>query len=508
MCIKPITIKNPLYYRSAFALSGDNIIRLNERLKSKKEFIEVPCGTCPECRKSYYSSLVQRCIGESLTSYVYFVTLTYDNKHLPSIILPNGEIIYYSDYEHIKNMFKRLRKNNIIDRDFRYLCVTEYGSHNHRPHFHLNIFVAKKDTDAETYPFTLEQTLFDNLHKYFSVNIGTRFNPIYEPLFTYHYKYKYGKLYSNYFVKYINASDTNSDELSLYKSINYIVGYMNKGSQFDSIIYKHIKDIDDKNLKCKLRSLLSRARYSKGLGLGYIDGHKYECSPIYRKISSYYVEYLTYKNEYPDTFNEFIKAYPEMLKRLNNFLIREPYKHVKHFSYLCYNDLEIHFILNRYFPKYIDYIYIKYYRNIQIDKVSYYFTFIHNYNYHYKHKCNNVSTFVNSPISEYIREGLFSGVKNGVPYLCFALPTEQRYTSLCKFYRERFTTFEDIIYLYDALGVKNYDDYIKLFDKYVNTFASVKTLSNDLNHDNEFIQNAISYVEPITTFDKFYTCKI
>lgn len=58
-----------------------------------------------------------------------FVTLTYDDKHLPE----DRQL----DPDHLKNFLKRYRKNTA---PIRYLASAEYGPKKGRPHFHLLMF--------------------------------------------------------------------------------------------------------------------------------------------------------------------------------------------------------------------------------------------------------------------------------------------------------------------------------------------------------------------------------
>lgn len=101
--------------------------------------IYVPCGKCPQCRHKKQIDLINRCQLESLCYKVppYFVTLTYDDAHLP----------YHSElcYEDIQKFFKRWRRRldkRGITHNIRYLVAGEYGSKSklHRPHYHLIIW--------------------------------------------------------------------------------------------------------------------------------------------------------------------------------------------------------------------------------------------------------------------------------------------------------------------------------------------------------------------------------
>lgn len=129
----------------------------------------IPCGKCIQCRIAYSRQWAIRCLEEAKYSkYSYFVTLTYDNEHLPFNSLPvfddeTGEII--GDYTHstlrkedLTTFFKDLRyafwkyageprkdngKPDYSECSFRYFACGEYGTDpkkTHRPHFHFLLF--------------------------------------------------------------------------------------------------------------------------------------------------------------------------------------------------------------------------------------------------------------------------------------------------------------------------------------------------------------------------------
>lgn len=498
MCTKPNTIKNPLYHRSATALLGGDFVQLSDRLRSKSEYISVPCGTCSECRTSYYNSILQRCIVESFTSYVYFVTLTYDNSHIPSVVLPNGNIIYYSDYTHIQDMIKRLRHQNVIDRSFRYLCVTEFGDSNHRPHFHLLFFIAKlPDDNPRVTSYKYEKILFDNLRKYYALNVGTRKHPIYESLFTYRYRFTSTGIKTNYFVKYVECNTdiyqyNNIDDLTLVKTIRYLIGYVNKSSSFNDEVLKNLNDIMDLSLRRKLKTLLTcKTRYSKGLGLGFDNG-------LYNYVVRSYVKcnYFTYRfttSELPETFSDFIDLYPDMLSILNNFLISDKYSSYKSLTDFI-NDSdhnsELHIIILKYFPHYFSRIYYRYYKkHPSNDCISYFFEYSKPYIYTKKKIHTEATTYNN--IFAFIRSGVQNGIKNKIPYLCFPLVSEGRFMALCDFYKERFTDPNDVIDMYDAIGAIDYDDYISKFESKVSTYQTAKQTANNYLKEAERIQKNI-----------------
>lgn len=94
--------------------------------------VEVPCGQCLGCRLDYARQWAMRCVHEaSLHEENSFVTLTYDDKHLPA----NGSLRKRDHQE----FMKRLRYYN-GDRNIRFYSCGEYGERTGRPHFHSLLF--------------------------------------------------------------------------------------------------------------------------------------------------------------------------------------------------------------------------------------------------------------------------------------------------------------------------------------------------------------------------------
>lgn len=121
---------------------------------------EIPCGQCIECRIAYSKMWAQRCIAEAQMSEsdCYFLTLTYDDEHLPAPIStiprssPPGfvlkEPIFLSPLckEDMTLFLKRLRinfKRKYDVEDVRFLYCGEYGEKNGRCHFHMLLFNVK-----------------------------------------------------------------------------------------------------------------------------------------------------------------------------------------------------------------------------------------------------------------------------------------------------------------------------------------------------------------------------
>lgn len=93
--------------------------------------LRLPCGHCIECLKMRANVFAVRCSFEaSLHSENCFLTLTYDDEHIPADKRVNKR--------DVQLFLKRLRKN--IDFQIKYFACGEYGGHTHRPHYHLIIF--------------------------------------------------------------------------------------------------------------------------------------------------------------------------------------------------------------------------------------------------------------------------------------------------------------------------------------------------------------------------------
>uniref|UniRef100_A0AAU8B2M0 Replication initiator protein n=1 Tax=Dulem virus 121 TaxID=3145598 RepID=A0AAU8B2M0_9VIRU len=133
------------------------------REKSVVEFTEIPCGKCVGCRLEYSRQWANRCMLElEYHKSAYFVTLTYNNEHVPRS--------YYADPEtgevqqsltlrkrDFQLFMKRLRKRfcdydktrvdtcsssvgNLRSDCIRFFAAGEYGSQTYRPHYHAILF--------------------------------------------------------------------------------------------------------------------------------------------------------------------------------------------------------------------------------------------------------------------------------------------------------------------------------------------------------------------------------
>lgn len=93
--------------------------------------ITVKCGRCINCRLSYSHEMSLRCVHEAKTAGPsIFVTLTYDDEHLPS----DWNLIY-RDFQLFMH---KLRKS--VPGAGRFFMCGEYGDEFGRPHYHAILF--------------------------------------------------------------------------------------------------------------------------------------------------------------------------------------------------------------------------------------------------------------------------------------------------------------------------------------------------------------------------------
>src|ERR1041384_105602 len=86
----------------------------------------LPCGQCRGCRAAYHREWSARCVHEACMHEVNsFVTLTYDDEHLPV----GGSL----DLEAVPVLIRALRKRG---KKVRYFYCGEYGERSGRPHYH------------------------------------------------------------------------------------------------------------------------------------------------------------------------------------------------------------------------------------------------------------------------------------------------------------------------------------------------------------------------------------
>lgn len=111
--------------------------------KVYREWIEIPCGKCIECRLQYSRQWADRCVYEAMyypEDQCWFCTLTYNNENIVDVnseYLP-GTLVK----KHFQDFMKRLRDHEYRKNGnrIRFYACGEYGSKTFRPHYHVIIF--------------------------------------------------------------------------------------------------------------------------------------------------------------------------------------------------------------------------------------------------------------------------------------------------------------------------------------------------------------------------------
>lgn len=262
MCTSPYQIPNPNYGIKFKA--GD----VNSLKDCTSRYINVPCGHCDECIHNKQLQLVQRIQMESLVNHVFYATITYNNDMIPFIVTSTGYRIRYFSYVDLKNMIKRLRKDNAFRYPFRYLVVSERGHEKGRPHAHLLFFISKDYFKDFNDVLHQERIMYDTLLNYWSRNIGTNRKPIYVPCCTYYRKFIRGKWSFNYDLHYVRSN------CSIYKDASpdnvawYVLKYMLKTSDREMKLQQALRlNLSDDEYKDVWSLVRSRCFISKGFGI-------------------------------------------------------------------------------------------------------------------------------------------------------------------------------------------------------------------------------------------------
>lgn len=94
--------------------------------------LTLPCGRCIGCRRERTRQWAVRCLHEASQHEANsFLTLTYDDDHLPA----GGTLVKH----HLQDFFKRLRAR-LSPHKVRHFSCGEYGDKFARPHYHSLLF--------------------------------------------------------------------------------------------------------------------------------------------------------------------------------------------------------------------------------------------------------------------------------------------------------------------------------------------------------------------------------
>lgn len=173
-CYKPlIRLYNPddreqsgrVYSLARFSELSGKQLKYEDLMYNPKVML-IPCGQCIGCRiqqREDWTTRIELEARDYPKEEVWFITLTYDDDHVPGMILKTGEIMRKVQYtwkpgeklpssvqillyEDIQKFLKRLRK--AYRGKLRYFVAGEYGEQTARPHYHM-ILYGWRPTDLE-----------------------------------------------------------------------------------------------------------------------------------------------------------------------------------------------------------------------------------------------------------------------------------------------------------------------------------------------------------------------
>ena len=136
-CANPmLAVKVGDQYKFVGSVKGSSAESRKYLYDSSGKFVVLPCGQCYACRIAKSREWAARCVMESkLHKENCFITLTYNDEHLPSDMS-----LQKDDFT---KFMKRLRKNT--GEKIRYYACGEYGELFQRPHFHACLFGYRPD---------------------------------------------------------------------------------------------------------------------------------------------------------------------------------------------------------------------------------------------------------------------------------------------------------------------------------------------------------------------------
>lgn len=123
----------------------EQVVYWHNKAYPRSSLVPLPCGQCIGCRIDYSRQWANRCMMElQYHDSAYFVTLTYDDAHVPQSYYVDGETGEALTSLTLKKrdfqlFMKRLREHFPKDH-IRYFACGEYGSSTFRPHYHAIIF--------------------------------------------------------------------------------------------------------------------------------------------------------------------------------------------------------------------------------------------------------------------------------------------------------------------------------------------------------------------------------
>lgn len=127
MCLYPLTA----FWSKEFGSSGKRLVTFDRNQSFSGVPLKLPCGQCVECRLARSLQWAVRCMHEKqLHSESAFVTLTYDDEHVPA-----DRSLSVREHQLFMKRFRKRYGDGV-----RFYMCGEYGELRRRPHYHYLFF--------------------------------------------------------------------------------------------------------------------------------------------------------------------------------------------------------------------------------------------------------------------------------------------------------------------------------------------------------------------------------
>lgn len=235
----------------------------------------------------------------------------------------------YADIHDVQLLLKNLRDNlmhheRFEGRDLKYIAVSELGKMNGRPHFHILFFVEHRAEDFvrpgivdRSVMRTLEKVMWSHVFRYWAHNVGTRKNPVYEPLFKYRKRFFGNKVHTNFDLHWVDPS-TSKDGV---KNVAfYVTKYILKASDKERRRQQFLRlNLSQEDYYDFWQTVKCKCTISKGLGLDarfYTEERKELIDLEGESVLSQYAKYLQTCEDLPVEFEEFKLLFlPRMVRK-------------------------------------------------------------------------------------------------------------------------------------------------------------------------------------------------
>ena len=183
-CLQPITAWQKTKWDLQHPNDRTKQGKISFQFKEGWKMIELPCGHCLGCKLDYAKHWSERIMAEAQSWPVNcFITLTYNENNIRRNNAGKATLCERDVQLFLKRLRKEQKgvgsatdKNGEMQKPIRYFYCGEYGTKNHRPHYHIIIFNWKPN-DLKAYKKSINgEQLYTS--KYLQNLWGLGFAPI------------------------------------------------------------------------------------------------------------------------------------------------------------------------------------------------------------------------------------------------------------------------------------------------------------------------------------------